>query len=298
MQGIEDPKHVRDRQLGRKIRLTAHIHMITKCNLAPRCNYCSLSSSDKNVRSLREVLSEREFVNAIKYASSFREISSLTLVGGSDLLGQDSTLINIVKAARKITDIDIMLDVGAFISPQTLSVLREEGVVTIYSSVETCDKTLFKEAKPGDSFDMRIQLLETAGKLGFDLGTVVMNGIGEMADALQSIRCLSRFESLKYIYISTFKPVIGTPWEKRKGASVLDSLNIVGEARLLFPWANIGLADVEVEGESIAPFISRELESGAGNVLAGMLIYKNHFSNYIDAMKLLRNQGYEILMRE
>jgi hypothetical protein len=62
---------------------------------------------------------------------------------------------------------------------------------------------------------------------------------------------------------------------------------LVSIARLIYPNVNIGLADVEVETGSLSKFLSLELSSGAGNTLAGILVYKKRISNYIENIKTL-----------
>ncbi len=55
---------------------------------------------------------------------------------------------------------------------------------------------------------------------------------------------------------------------------------------------------MEIEGGSISPWILRELDHGAGNTLAGILIYKYRVFNYIKNMMDLEKFGYEIVRRE
>ncbi len=129
--------------------------------------------------------------------------------------------------------------------------------------------------------------MELAEKNGFNIGTIIMNGLGNDLDLIKSLLYLKRFKNLKYLYISTFHPVLGTPWENRNKASIYDSIRLVSIARLIYPNVNIGLADVEVETGSLSKFLSLELSSGAGNTLAGILVYKKRISNYIENIKTL-----------
>jgi biotin synthase len=294
----EEASEIRDRELGREIYLTAHIHMVTPCRLSPPCKYCSISSSIARVRRLRETLTDEELVKNVKGIEKKKEITSITLVGGSDIKGQGDLLIDVVKKVRNVTGIDVSIDVGAPISIETLQILKEEGVTAIYSSLETVNRHAFNDAKPGDSLDLRIKLLHDASSAGIPVGTIIMNGLGSESDVMKSIDFMQRFLNIKYIYISTFNPVRGTPWENRQAASINDSLRYIAYARHKLRNAHIGLADVETEGNAVSGMISRELSVGGGNTLAGMLIYKTLREDYVDNLLRLEKRGYEIVRRE
>jgi len=293
----EEASEIRDRELGRGIYLTAHIHMVTPCRLSPPCKYCSISSSIMRIRRLRETLTDEELVKSVKRAEKKREITSITLVGGSDIKGQDDLLIDVLKKVRSVTDIDVSIDVGAPISIETLRILKEEGVTAIYSSLETLNRQVFNDAKPGDSLDLRIKLLHDASSLNIPVGTIIMNGLGSESDVMKSIDFMEQFRNVKYLYISTFNPVRGTPWENRKAASINDSLRYVAYARHKLRKAHIGLADVEAEGSAVAGMVSQELSVGGGNTLAGMLVYKTIRKDYVDNLLHLEKMGYEIVRR-
>lgn len=271
--------------------------MISSCKLDPACNYCSYASTRESVRRERDELTVEELERSVRLALRHKEITSLTLVGGSDLKGLDAVLLQRVEAVRKLTDIEISIDVGAPISIETLEILKENNVTTVYSSLETANRSVFHDAKPGDSFESRTKLLEDLERLGMNIGTVIMNGLGTADDVRQTIKHFRQFKRLKYLFISTFTPVKGTPWELRAGASIRDSLRYIQEARVLFPQVHLGLADVELEYGSLSDLIQEELESGAGNVLTGMLIYKNRTADYVKNMQKLERLGYHIITR-
>jgi len=291
-----EAREIRDRNLGNRIYLAAHIHMITPCNIFPRCSYCSLSSKFESVRAERDVLTMDEVMHHIEKVEGIKEISSIILVGGSDLRGHDRAVLDIIRMARRITDMEIAVDVGAPLKMETLEAIKDYNV-TVYSSIETINRNAFKDAKPGDSLDMRIDLMNSLERMGIDIGTVIMN-MGNDRDVYDSIEFLKRYQHLKYLYLSTFKPVKGTPWENRGAADIESTIKFIERARHVFPDRHIALADVEIEGGSISPWIREELDHGAGNTLAGILIYKYRTFNYIDSMLGLEKLGYEIVRRK
>jgi len=294
----EEASEIRDRELGRKIYLTAHVYMATPCGLSPLCKYCSISGSIPEIRGLRDTLTDEELRNTVEKIDKRKEITSITLVGGTDIAGQDDILLNVMKSVRNITDIDITIDVSAPLSMGTLEILKEEGVTAIYFSIETINSEIFKEAKPGDSLDKRVKLLHDASSLNIPVGTIIMNGLGSESEVIKSIDFMQQFRNVKYLYVSTFNPVRGTPWENMKAACINDSLRYIAYARHKLRNAHIGLVDVEAEGSSVAGMVSQELSFGGGNTLAGMLVYKTIRKDYVGDLLLLEKMGYEIVRRE
>jgi biotin synthase len=265
---------IRDRNLGRKLIVSAHIHMVTTCELPTSCLYCSLSSSYPSVSNERAKLNRRELVRAVAYSLE-RGVQSIVLVGGTNLGGSDSEVREIVERIRQVSDVDLALDVGPSLSEGTVKWLKSRNVSTIYYSVETINRRAFANAKPDDSLDKRIECMEALERNGMKLGSIVMNGLGSNVDLLRSILYLRRFKrNLSHLYISTFQPVRGTPWANRAPGSVRASLKALAIARLMFPKTHIGLAEVEVEDPGSLARASSQLAAGGGNSLAGLLIYK------------------------
>jgi len=275
---------VRDRSLGRKLTLTAHIHMVTRCELSPSCSYCSLSSTIRRVQDERDRLPTRALLRAVKYARD-RGVRSLVLVGGTDLQGSDRTVRKVVAAVRSVSDAEIAVDVGPSISPETVDWLRGENASTVYCSIETIRPKVFRIAKPGDDLEARIRFDEMLNRHRVRMGNVVMNGLGRKEDLLDSILFLRRFRRLLYLYISTFRPVPGTPFVRKRPGSLGGSLRALAIARLALPNVHLGLAEVEVEDPGSAARTVSQLAAGGGNTFAGLLIYRNRTVDNLDRIR-------------
>lgn len=275
---------VRDRSLGRQLTLTAHIHMVTPCEVDPSCRYCSLSSTVRSVQAERTELTEGALLRAVRYAEA-RGVGSVVLVGGTSPRGSDEVVRERVRAVRRATDIDLALDVGPSLSSDTLEWLNDQHVRTIYCSVETTDPPAFRRAKPGDDLNARIAHDTLVDRLGMRLGNVVMNGLGTSQELLRSILFLRRFPSLTYLYISTFQPVRGTPWARKRPASLRTSLRALAVARFAFPRVHLGLAEVEVEDPGSVARVGVQLAAGGGNTLAGLLIYAQRRIDNLDRIR-------------
>lgn len=265
---------IRDRALGREVGLTAHLHMVTRCELDPPCRYCSLSSAIPAVRDERAKLSQRALSRTVRYVVE-RGIRSIVLVGGSDLAGSDAAVRRAVETVREVSDLPLAVDVGPSLSPETVEWLKGRDARTIYCSIETANAEAFRRAKPGDDLETRIAFNTMLEDHGMTLGNVVMNGLGSATDLLRSVLFLRRFRRLSYLHISTFHPVPGTPWAGRRPASVQRSLRVLAIARFVFPTVHLGLAEVEVEAPGGGARVRAQLRAGGGNTFAAILVYRN-----------------------
>ena len=284
LQLFAEASKVRDESLGRTLSLTAHIHMVTSCEVSPACKYCSLSSGIATVQNERARLPKKALVKAVRYATD-RGVQSIVLVGGTNSKGSDEEVREVVETVRSVSDVDLGLDVGPSLSEDTLEWLKGRNAGTVYCSIETSNPAAFRRAKPGDSLEDRIRFDRTLEHHGMRHGNVVMNGLGSAKDLLGSILFLRPFRRLAYLYISTFHPVPGTPYAKRHPASLMTSLKALAIARFVFPKVHLGLAEVEVEDPGSAARTSSQLRAGGGNTFAGILIYRNRRVDYLEQIK-------------
>jgi len=270
---FEAAARVRDATLGRRLTLTGHLHMVTRCELSASCKYCSLSSTIPSVSDERSPLTLRETLNGVRYAID-RGVRTIVLVGGTDLEGSDERVREVVTRIREMTDVDLAIDVGPSLSESSVRWLGENRVAPIYCSMETIEPTVFANAKPGDDLDARLRFMETVERTGGHLGNIVMNGLGGPADLLRTVLASRQFPHTSHLHISTFHPVRGTPWARRRPASLPSSLTVLAIARLAFPRLQLGLAEVGVENPSDLGSVPSQLAAGGGNMVAALLVYK------------------------
>lgn len=276
--------HVRDEKLGRRLTLTAHLHMVTRCELSPSCKYCSLSSTIPSVSDERSPLTLREAIQGVRFAAK-KGVKSIVLVGGTDLDGSDERVRKLVTRVREVTDLDLAIDVGPSLSEGTVRWLERQRVSPIYCSMETIDEKVFADAKPGDDLGARLKFMELVERSGGHLGNIVMNGLGTTETLLRTLLATRRFPHTTHLHISTFHPVRGTPWARRRPASLRSSLKALAIARLAFPTLQIDLAEVGVENPRDLTSVSSQLTAGAGNTVAGVLVYKHLRIDNIDRIK-------------
>ena len=283
---------IRDERVGRTLALTAHLHMVTRCEISPSCNYCSLASTIPAVQKERDRLSKRSLIQGVRSAVD-KGVRSIVLVGGTDLGGSDAGVRRAVETVREVTDLPLGVDVGPSLSPATVEWLKHQDARTIYCSLETTNADVFRRAKPGDDLSSRIAFNAMLERHHMTLGNVVMNGLGTGEDLLSSVLFLRRFRRLAYLSISTFHPVPGTPWANRRPASIPRSLRVLAIARLVFPAVQLGLAEVEVEDPGSAARVTAQLRAGGGNSFAGLLVYRNRTVDHLEAIrKEARAEGF------
>ncbi len=286
---FSEASRVRDERLGNEITLRGHITMITPCLLDPPCKYCSASSSVPAIRANRAVLRLKELTEAVEYIEK-RGMSYTIITGGTILKGFDAEVKSVVKAIREITDMDLWINVGPSLSTETLQWLKHMGVNNIGCSLETINSEAFKDAKPGDDFNRRIELMEAIEREGMKLWTVVMTGLGTNQDLIQSILYLRRFRNVESLRLSVFKPIAGTPWEQKQPAYMLDAFKAMAIARLLFPDSEVGLAD----GGGL-DVLAHELMAGAGNSLNGILINTKKKEDMVDYItRMVTDLGFKV----
>jgi len=290
---FETAAEVRDEHLGRRLSLTAHLHMVTRCGLSPSCKYCSLSSTIPSVSDERSPLTLREMLRGVRFALA-RGVDSIILVGGTDFDGSDERVRTAVSRIRKVTNTNLAIDVGPSLSEGTVRWLGRQGVDPIYCSMETIDEALFANAKPGDDLGARLRFMELVERSGGHLGNIVMNGLGGPENLLATLLATRRFPHTTHLHISTFHPVPGTPWARRRPASTSSSLRALAIARLAFPTLQLGLAEVGVENPRDLASVPSQLAAGGGNTIAGVLVYKQlHIDNTDRIRTQARGSGFE-----
>jgi biotin synthase len=242
----------------------------------------------------RSPLTLRETLDAVRFAVD-RAVGSIVLVGGTDLDGSDAQVRTIVSRIREVTEVGIGLDVGPSLSAATVRWLGRRGVDPIYCSMETIDPALFADAKPGDDLAARLRFMDVVERSGVHLGNIAMDGLGGPESLLETILASRRFPHTTHLHISTFHPVPGTPWARRRPASVRSSLKALAIARLAFPSLQLGLAEVGVENPRDLASVPSQLRAGGGNTIAAVLVYKHLRIDHLEQVRAhAASAGFEV----
>jgi len=248
---------VRDRVFGREIHCMATVGPILPCKLKPHCRYCSFWRMP--------VLDEDAVVDGVRIMEQ-RGMKRVLLVGGACTEGYDREMTDIVKAVKKRTTLDLELNIGASLSQETVRRLKDTGVAGITASLETVNRGVFMQAKPGDCFERRKRFLEICDREGFEVRSVVMAGCGESEeDRIHHLVYLRGIKNLRYLMISRFTPQPRSPWGGLPGCSSLDWARTIALARLILPHVHIVMG-----GGTRTEDLSLWYPAGGGNQVFGM----------------------------
>ncbi len=263
---------VRNQEKGRIFKLHGHIASITPCTVDPPCKYCPRSSPSNNTSFNKgSVLTLEEISVAAKLIEE-TGTKAVDVFGGA-LIGYDAKkVVKVVKTIKSVTNLDIMIDVGPCISKETLTDLKRLGVKEVGSAFETTNEKLFREVKPGDSFEARKKLAEAIDNIGLGLYTVLMVGLGgsySYEDYIDQMFYLKKFKNLSCLAVARFNPIPGTPLENHPPASPLETARTTAIARLVFRDIDIRLGGFDYI------YLPLSILAGANRAQAGAFIFKN-----------------------
>ena len=224
---------LRDDFVGEEIRWSAVIPAVLPCRVEPRCAYCTSFTS--------EVLPLEHLITAVKIIESLG-IKHLYLSGGTNFNGYNREIIEIVRAIRTFSDIDIGVNLGPSFSVKTIKILKEMGVRSITCSLETVSDELFRLAKPGDSIKKRRNFLEICECEDMPIRSMIIIGLGESyEDRIRHLFYLKGFSRLHQVCFSRFYPYLNTAFSDRPRCSPWELARTVAVARLIMPNIDLGL---------------------------------------------------------
>lgn len=225
---------VRDEALGKDLYWSAGISQVLPCKIVPRCRYCTYYAKG-----------DFEFEKLAKTAKKLEELGlkQLHLSGGSNLLGYDKEIIDMVQAIRAVSDIGVEVNLGGSFSQETVRKLKEMNMLSITSSLETINEEVFYAAKPGDSLAKKKQLFEMCEREGVPIRSMILIGLGEsLEDRIKHLFYVRGFSRLSHLNFSRFNPYPDTSYENHPRCSPWDVATAVAVARLLMPKVHLGLA--------------------------------------------------------
>ncbi len=247
---------IRDENLGRDLYWSAGISQVIPCNVVPRCKYCTYyARSSFGLKKLAKTAKALEKLG----------LKQVHLSGGSNLQGYDEEIIAMVQAIRKVSDIDIEVNLGCSFSIKTVRTLKKMETLSITSSLETVNEKIFNTAKPGDSLEKKKQLMETCEREGVPIRSMMLIGLGEsLEDRIKHLFYIKRFSQLSHLNFSRFYPYPDTEYKDHPRCSPWEVAITVAVARLLMPKVHLGLAAGNTRDDIPFWYIA-----GGGNQLLG-----------------------------
>ncbi len=242
-------RKLRQRYFGNQIFLYGFVYNSTHCR--NNCNFCYYrKDNDKSIRynKTRSEILEISF----KLAESGVHMIDLTM-GESEYMHQHNVEY-VQKLCDIISDITIQTGLPVMISPGVvhgwaLKQIADTGADWYACYQETHNQELFSQLRPGQDYQKRLSVKQTASELNMLIEEGILCGVGETFDDL-----LDSFEVIQKIdadqtRVMGFVPQVGTPMEKYPSAAVHRELVILAVLRLLFPDRLIP-ASLDVEGSN------------------------------------------------
>jgi biotin synthase len=252
---------VRNTVIGEKFTITAPTGLLLPCKIEPHCNYCT-AWKEKTV-DLNKVLKGTEVLINMG-------VNKVLIVGGARLEGYDKEILEIVSVISNASDINIEINFGGSITIDTLRKLKEMGISGVTASLETFNKDIFYNAKPGDDLDKRKKLFEAADREGIPIRSFMLIGLGESdEDRIHQLYYLRQFKQLQHLMISPFTPYKDTPYEDFKPCPTWEIARTTAISRLIMPDINITLSSRTNYNSYPLWYLA-----GGGNELFGMAISK------------------------
>lgn len=199
---FEASSRLRDEKIGKDLWLSSGISGVIPCKVVPKCTYCTYFTTESfQIDKLSLCVKEIEKLG----------IKHIHLSGRTNIDGYDKEIISMIESIRKVSDIDIEINLGPSFSEETVKVFRDLDVKSITSSLEIFNEDLFKKAKPGDSLDKRKELIEICDKHGMSVRSMMLIGLGETyEDRIQHLFYLRKVKNLYHLRFSRFYPYPNT----------------------------------------------------------------------------------------
>ena len=251
---------IRDNQ-SKVIKLTSTVHITNKCLIQPRCEYCGFAEKTSSKGYYNAFYkSDEEILIAVKSIQE-AHIPRVSCSGGYGYKGKQA--VNACRIVKENSDLEILLNVGGDLTEKSIDDLAKLGADTICCNLETINKDVFYQRKPGDSLDQRILTCKRISDAGIALSSGLLLGLGESKeDRIKHLRYLSNFKTLNEIPIMGFNPNADTPMADYPAFPLIEQLKMVAVTRIMYPEITITMPTPTVGPENV----EFSLNAGANNL--------------------------------
>lgn len=260
---------------GNRIFMYGFLYISTYCR--NNCRFCYYRKS--NLESVRYRKGKPEIVSAaVELAQSGVHLIDLTMGEDPELLnhgnGGFDWLVDVVCSVREKTGLPVMVSPGV-VPAEVLVRLADAGAAWYACYQETHNRTLFKQLRPGQSYDTRLTVKNDAHELGLLIEEGILGGVGESGDDIAESMVAMRRLDADQMRIMNFVPQNGTPMASMGAPDPLREPVTAAVMRLAFPDRLIpasldvgGLAGLQERLDAGANVITSLVPPGQG--LAGV----------------------------
>ena len=282
------------------------------------CKYCGFRARSRNDAYL---MKEREVISLFEKARKEKCKEALFTFGEKPesnekiereikKLGYDSFLSYVRELCEKALSYGLLPHTNAgILSYDELKMLREVnaslGLMLENASKRLCERGYAHEHSPGKDPELRLRVIENAGKLKIPFTTGLLIGIGETEEeillSLKKIKELSdRYNHIQEIIIQNFKPKKGTEMENFPEPSFEQMLFALEQAYNAFKDSNVALQiPPNLNKDSLLDYLKTGYISDLGGIstLTKDYINPEHEWQSIEELReILKANGY--MLRE
>lgn len=215
------------------IKLTSTIHLTNVCGVTPKCKYCGFAAgTSKDGYYDPFFKTDSEILRAARCV----EKSGIPRVSCSGAHGYDGfQAVNAAKIVKENTSLELLINVGADLTRESLKELSKYGTDTVCCNLETVNQRLFNELKPGENLQNRIKICNMISDYGLELSSGLLVGLGESyEDRADHLIYLKNFKTLGEIPVMGFNPYRNTPMEHHRPCSLVEQIKTIAITRLMF----------------------------------------------------------------
>jgi biotin synthase len=205
-------KRARDIAKSRKSVFISPLFITTTCKIKPVCKHCSWSSE---AHFTDDFCRDYSLDEIIENARELEKIGIKRAHMPSGWMGYDipNYFYDYVRAVKENSKLELIGFSGA-INKKSLRKLKEAGIDGYWCGLETLNKRVFNQLRPGDNLDERIKTLWKAKELGLKVWSSFLVGVGETKDDIMHQIDLFRELEVDNIMIMPLIPAPYTAMEK------------------------------------------------------------------------------------
>ena len=251
---------IRD-QKSKKIKLTSTVHLTNVCQVTPKCKYCGFAARTSSEGYYHPFYKKEDEI--LKAALSVEDsgIPRISCSGAHGYHGQQA--VTAAKVVKENTSLELLVNVGSDLNNKSLTELSHYETDTVCCNLETVNKNIFHELKPGEKLKDRIKICEMVSELNLELSSGLLIGLGESyEDRVNHLFFLKQFSSLGEIPIMGFNPYQDTPMADHPPCSLEEQMKTIAITRIMYHDIRITVPTPTIGPENI----KYSLMAGADNL--------------------------------
>ena len=246
---------------NKNIKLTSTVHLTNICQITPKCKYCGFAANTSMDGYYHPFYkTSEEILNVVKVVEN-SGIPRVSCSGGHGYHGKHA--VEASRIVKEYTSLELLVNVGSDLNRDALAEMGKYGTDTICCNLETVNRELFHDLKPGELLKDRIKICMMINEAGIELSSGLLIGLGESyQDRVNHLFFLKEFPNLGEIPIMGFNPYRGTPMENHSPCSITEQMKTIAITRLMFPDLRITVPTPTIGPENV----KLSLLAGADNL--------------------------------